>query len=287
MKTLTHVGICLVAFFLSGCIKDPDMPSNPVTKPAWLLEKITFVTTDYESPFGSLPTQHFKRVYEFTYDQHYKPSSRKEFAADIDTLNLQLKSVDTFLYDASLRVTEVRNLAPGTGYVNGYKQFSYSGSDSLPATYEHYRRTTTDSTLRLVKRCRYAYEPAVVHEIYGSDKPDTISFFYDPENYLYYKDLPDQTEYQEYYEYGVGPAPEKFLNISNGLAVEMPLVDRHLPRMSKGNWITKPGRYEFLTTTRTMTYNADGLPLTGEVIITLDITPSNRYKVRYEYRQVE
>lgn len=289
MKTLAHLGICIVFLSLAGCIKDPPDLPLPNPKPGWLLDKFTYIQTNYSAPIdGPVTAQYYKYLHEFEYDGHYKPRLHKVYYGGTDTVNLKLLYIDSLVYDHSLRVKEVISFVPAPRWVRNIKKFFYNGTDSLPAMYEYYDHSRPDTaTLALQYKYQYIYEYSAVHQISTGIKGnvDTILFAYPSGNYTHYFGAGGQRT-EEYLSYDNAPNVARFLNVSNGLVFEMPLSIRQLPRLSRTNWKEQQAYYSD-TRYRTITYNDVGLVNTTEVVAYSDYIPITRYQVRYAYKKVE
>lgn len=273
---------CLLALSVTGCIKEPgpDIPP-PAHKPAWLLAKFIEVTAYGDPILGPVYGEFYydKRVTEYRYDQHYKPSLKLVYIAPAqgDTVNLQLASRDTLIYDRLLRVTQVRTINR-TNTVISIKKFSYQANDTLPASLETAYYDANGAPARQYNT-RYEYwgDTAVLAISPGSKGYDSVKFMYNAGNYM--RQCTASGFCTDKYMNHIGANVGLFLNLSHGLALDIPETDES-PRISHGNWQNK----EYYDQFRSITFNEQGLVVrTGWT----NYNPEYSVSSRFEYIKVE
>ncbi|WP_298738728.1 hypothetical protein [uncultured Chitinophaga sp.] len=263
MKKYTLLVLCILLF--TACIKHPEQP--PLHRPQWLINKVIRVTLSYgANPLpGSPVVSATKTLWEIEYNQHYKPYIRRIYQSGRnDTLNLVFQMADTLLYDAKLRVKEMRSAFETV-------IFTYSGNDTLPS-----RKEAQPAGYTL----DYAYHGDTV--IIMSNDPkfghDTTRVVYPNGNLSYSlsQDYPTLPDVYYYDAYDNGPIIERSMNLSIGGLYNLPFTVGATPRLSRNNWTHST----FFYVDRVTTYNEYGLPIASYV---QEYFPEEKHICRYEY----
>jgi len=250
----------LLLLYITGCVKEPrpDIP-GPVNRPAWLLSKITELTT-YGDPILGQP-YYDKQVAEFRYNEFCKPSLQLTYSSPSqdDTIHLILLTKDTFYYDGNQRVAEIRTL-DRNNRAAALKRFNYSGNDTLPNSYEiYYYDSSGTPGMRYSSQYIYFGDTAVLVSTPAS-KGDTSLYIYHQGNYTVY--CPGKGVSQCGAVYGEYTGPNVFLslNLSHMTGLNVPSAYNAYadgPRISRGNWQLlndgNPNHY------RSLTFNGNGL----------------------------
>jgi hypothetical protein len=269
MKNYTPA-LIIVVLLQAGCIKHPEQP--PVPRPQWLINKVVQITESYgANPLpGDPPTHISKMLWEIEYNQQYKPFIRRVHYSDgNDTLNLQLKTVDTLSYDAKLRVKQMRTLVLPDGTVTT-TSFTYTGNDTLSSR-------TDILPSGYVMEYAYKGDTVVVTSLDIKGGRDTTRYVYPNGNLDHslsreYPTIP----YVLYDEYDNGPLIERSMNLSQGGLFPLPFTVGATPRLSRSNWTHSV----FFYVNRYVQYNGYGLPSASTV---QEYFPERRYRCRYEY----
>lgn len=265
MKAMLHLqkrllSACLLLLCFSGCIKEPgpDIP-GPVSRPAWLLSKISEVTA-YGDPILGQP-YYDKQLTEFRYNQFYKPALQLTFSSpnQDDTIHLVLLRKDTFYYDSKLRVAEIKTL-DRNNRATVLKRFYYSGNDTLPNLYEiYYYDSTGTPGMRYSNQYTYLGDTAVLESTQAS-KGDTSLYIYHQGNYTTYCAGKGTSQCGTIYGAYAGPNVFLSLNLSHMIGLAIPSAYNAYadgPRISRGNWqLLNDGNPDHY---RSLTFNANGL----------------------------
>lgn len=276
---------CLLLSCLSGCIKEPepDIPGS-VSKPAWLLSAITEVTVYGDAILGQ--PYYDKQVAEFLYNEFYKPSLQLTYSSPSqeDTIHLVLVRKDTFYYDRSRRVAEIKTLDRNNRAIT-LKRFHYSGNDTLPNLYETYYYDSSGTLgMRYSSQFRYLGDTAVLVSTPAS-KTDSSLYIYQQGNYTTYCTGNGVAQCGRIYEEYAGPNVFLSLNLSHMIGLNIPSAYNAYadgPRISRGNWQRlndgNPNHY------RSLHFNANGL-LSGTYWS--NYIPEFVSQTRFEYIQAE
>jgi len=265
MKALLHLQkrllfASLLSLCFSSCIKEPGpVIPTPAARPAWLLSKITEVTA-YGDPIMGQP-YYYKQVAEFRYNRFYKPALQLTYSSPSqdDTVHLVLFTKDTFYYDGSRRVAEIKTLDRDNRAVV-LKRFHYSGNDSLPNAYEiYYYDSTGTPGMRYSSQYSYLADTAVLVSTSAS-KGETSLYIYHQGNYTTYCAGGGATQCGTIYGEYTGPNVFLSLNLPHMIGLNVPSAYNAYadgPRISRENWQLlndgNPNHY------RSLTFNADGL----------------------------
>lgn len=283
MKTPLLLAALAAILAVSGCIKDPHPPHpEPPGNPGWLIVK--WVQLDvYEQFFpdpSGPPNTVRKRESVFTYNQFYKPVLQQIYESPVnDTLNLQLKEVDSIIYDAQRRVKEIRRHYGAGLPLQQVSTFTFNGADTMPASTSGY--SIIGGQPGSIHTSRYIYETDEVLVISTDEKTgttDTTRFIYVNGNYMKYISS-QYGEMQEFEEYFSAPNPLLSFNLPHGGVISMPIMHPGVIRLSR-NHHGKHVWYEEMVGMPQL----NGQGLVERVRYTDPYSIGNKYNiVRYEY----
>jgi hypothetical protein len=291
MKTFLHLPkhflqVCLLLLCINGCIKEPgpDIPLPP-RKPAWLLTKFIQVRGYGDEVLGPVYGEYyyFKEVAEYRYNQYYKPVLRLSYysAIDKDTASLRLYYTDTLMYDRLQRVTAVKQIYNIKNRVLSMKKFAYRGNDTLPYLIERYNYDSLGNPqFNYASRYEYQGDTTVLAIRQDPKGNDTVRYIYRQGNFAsrcysrhgYCEDV--------YTSYAGGPNVGLFLNLSHGLALEIPDTQES-PRISRESW-EQTSNPEY--SARYLIFNEYGLPVMARW---RSYIPEYVVTSRFEYMKVE
>lgn len=281
MKTPLQLAAIAAILAVSGCIKDPHPPiPEPPKNPGWLIVSRTIIDA-YEQFFpdpDGPQDSYTKRLTTFQYNKYYKPAVRVDYTSPRnDTMNLSRTLVDSFFYDGSHRVKEIRTYRGAVLALGNVKSFTYNGMDTLPASVTFYSVSAGLPGESFTTSFVYESEDVLaITEDGKTGSKDTTRYVYQNGNFT--KFIAYYGEMEVYADYLSAPNPERYYNIPHGLAIHAPLEYTSMVKLSRNQWGTAIQQSIYAGAI------PDGRGLVTQVRITDPYSIGNKYyNVRYEY----